>query len=59
MKETPSVTSTCAKGWPASRRSNSRSISPPRIATPTAARIAATQKFSVKPSAPDRNVVPR
>ena len=59
MKETPSVTSTCANCWPASRRSNRRSISAPNTATSSAATIAASQKFNVKPSAPDKSVVPR
>ncbi len=59
MKETPSVTSTCANCWPASRRSNSRSISAPSTATSSAVMTAPTQKFSVKPSAPEKNVVPR
>ena len=59
MKETPSVTSTCANCWPASRRSSKRSISAPSTATSSAATIAATQKLSVKPSAPEKKVVPR
>jgi len=44
MKDKPSVTSTCASSAPGSRRSNSRSIRPPRIATPMPAAIAAGQK---------------
>jgi len=59
MKETPSVTSTCANCWPASwaqqqplhQRTENRHLEP--------ARTAASQKFSVKPNAPLRKVVPR
>ena len=59
MKETPSVTSTCANCWPASRRNSSLSISAPRTATSTALMTAATQKFRVKPSIPERKLEPR
>ena len=54
MKDTPSVTSTCANCCPASRRSNSRSITAPSTATSSAPNSAASQKLTVKPSAPRR-----
>ncbi len=57
MKDSPSVSSTCASSWPARRRSNSRSTPPPMIAMATALASAATQKLA--PTAGSISVTPK
>ena len=59
MNDRPSVTSTCASASPGSFRSNRRSISAPRIATSSVARIAASQKFICTPNTPMMKVAPK
>ena len=59
MNDRPSVTNTCANASPGSFLSKKRSVSAPRIATPSVARIAASQKFNFTPATPMMRAAPK